>query len=42
MAQWLLNGGVEEEYDQFVATLKKMGVDEYIKMHDEALNRFNS
>ena len=37
-SKWLMNGGIEEEWDHFVKQLKKMGADEYIAIYQ---NRYD-
>lgn len=39
-AHWVVDGGVEEEWDEYIATLEKMGVQEYIKMTLEAYDYY--
>jgi len=39
-AKWLLNGGVEKEWEEFQATLKKMGIDELLAVHQAAYDRY--
>ncbi|MDY7224154.1 extracellular solute-binding protein [Halalkalibacterium halodurans] len=40
-ALWLLNGGVEEEWDSYVNQLERMGLDELMEIYQEGLDRFN-
>jgi putative aldouronate transport system substrate-binding protein len=40
-AKWLMNGGIEREWDAFQAQLKTMGVDEYIKVMQNQIARVN-
>ncbi len=39
-AKWLLTGGVQEEWDQFQETLKKMGIEELLQSHQTAYDRY--
>jgi len=39
-AKWIIDGGLEQEWDQYVSTLKKMGSDRYVKIHSDAYARF--
>ena len=40
-SKWLMQGGIEQEWDAFQARLKAMGVDEYIKVMQNQIDRFN-
>ena len=40
--RWIIDGGVEEEWDSYIAELKKMGVDEFISLLQEELDAFNA
>jgi putative aldouronate transport system substrate-binding protein len=40
-AKWLMDGGIEREWDSFQARLKTMGVDEYTKVMQNQIDRFN-
>lgn len=35
-AEWITQGGVDEEWDAYVEELNKMGVDEYVRIYQEA------
>jgi putative aldouronate transport system substrate-binding protein len=39
-ARWLMQGGIESEWDAFQARLKTMGVDDYIKVMQSQVDRF--
>lgn len=39
-AKWLLEGNVEQEWDDFQNTLKKMGVEELLQVHQTAYDRY--
>lgn len=39
-AQWIVEGGVEEEWDSFQEQLKKMNVDRYIELYQGAYDRY--
>lgn len=42
LAKWITQGGVEEEWDSYVAQLKTMGLDRYLEQFKNALDRFNA
>lgn len=39
-AEWVVKGGVDEQWDDYIATLKKMGVDEMMKLTMEAYDYY--
>ena len=39
-AKWLLEGGVEAEWDEFQETLKKMGIEELLAVHQAGYDRY--
>jgi len=39
-AKWLVDGGIEAEWDGYVEQLKQMGLDEMIAIYQTALNRY--
>lgn len=39
-ANWLMSGGVEKEWDEFQATLKKMGIEELLAAHQSGYDRY--
>jgi putative aldouronate transport system substrate-binding protein len=39
-AKWLIEGGIEREWDAFQARLKSMGVDEYTRIMQNQIDRF--
>lgn len=41
-ARWLLEGGVEEEWDAYVQNLEQMGIEELIGLYQSAYDRFLS
>ncbi|WP_105614610.1 extracellular solute-binding protein [Vallitalea okinawensis] len=41
-ARWMMEGGIDEEWDDYVEKLYDMGLDEYIKIYQSALDRYNS
>ena len=41
-ASWIVEGGVEEEWDEFQKQLQDMNVDEYIKLYQDAYDRYYS
>lgn len=42
LANWMLNGGMEDEWDSYVERLNKLGLEEYISILQEALDNFNA
>jgi putative aldouronate transport system substrate-binding protein len=40
-AKWLMDGGIEREWDSFQAQIKTMGVDEYIRVIQSQIDRFS-
>lgn len=34
-AQWIVKGNIENEWDSYIETLNKMGIDEYIKVYQD-------
>ncbi|WP_413466013.1 ABC transporter substrate-binding protein [Metabacillus litoralis] len=40
-AQWLIEGGIEEEWDDYVAQLESMGLNELMEIYQTGLDRFN-
>jgi putative aldouronate transport system substrate-binding protein len=38
-ASWIVRGGVEKEWDSYVAALKKAGIDEYVQIYQTAYDR---
>ena len=39
LAKWLLNGGIEEEWDDYVAQLNAMGLEQHIQVMQTAYDR---
>lgn len=39
-AQWITKGGIDNEWDEYLKTIKSMGVDELIKIRTDAYNRY--
>ena len=37
---WLLNGGVEQEWDAYISKLKDMGVDKLVQTYQDAYDRY--
>lgn len=42
LAKWIVNGGVDEEWEGYVEQLKAMGLDRYVEQFQAALDRFNA
>ena len=40
-AKWLLNGGIEKEWDAYLGKLKQMKLDEMLSIYQTAYDRFN-
>lgn len=38
-AEWIMYGGIEEGWDDYLAQLKKLGVDKYVEMYKTAFER---
>ena len=41
-AQWIVDGGVDAEWDSFQQQLKNMGVERYIEIYQQACDRYYS
>lgn len=41
-ADWMIEGGVEEEWDQYIDQLEKMGLDKMMTIYEEVYDRYNS
>lgn len=41
-AKWIMEGGIEQEWDAYVAKLNDMRLDKYILIHQEAFEYYNS
>lgn len=41
-ADWMLNGGIEDGWDSYLQELKKMKLDEYLSIHQNAYDRYIS
>ena len=39
-ARWIIDGGIEQEYDAVMARLKAMGIDEYTRIMQAQIDRF--
>ena len=42
LAKWITEGGIDEEWDEYIERLEAMNVDEMIQIRQDALNQFNS
>ncbi|MNG22694.1 hypothetical protein D3C84_1072090 [compost metagenome] len=40
-AQWLVEGGIEKEWDAYVKQLNDMGLDKLMKVYQKGLDRYN-
>ncbi len=41
-ANWIVNGGIENEWDNYLKTLNNMGLQEYIQIYSDAYERYKS
>ncbi|MFA9455307.1 ABC transporter substrate-binding protein [Halalkalibacter sp. AB-rgal2] len=41
-ASWLLNGGIEDEWDNYLEQLERMGLNELMEIYQDGLDRFKS
>lgn len=41
-ANWIVNGGVDRDWDGYLKRLSQMGVDEYVKIYSDAYKRYQS
>lgn len=41
-ANWIVNGGIEREWDGYVRRLQQMGLDRYVKIYSDAYERYLS
>jgi len=41
-AKWLLNGGIEDEWDAYVKKLQEMGIDEMMKIYNNVYSRMKN
>lgn len=39
-AEWIVNGGIDDEWDGFQQKLKDMDVDSYVKIYTDAYERY--
>ncbi|UKA63436.1 ABC transporter substrate-binding protein [Arthrobacter sp. FW306-04-A] len=39
-AKWIVSGGVDQEWDSYVAQLKSIGLDKMVKIYQDAYNRY--
>ena len=39
-AEWIVNGGIDDDWDGFQQKLKDMDVDSYIKIYTDAYERY--
>ena len=40
MGEWVTNGGVDDEWDSYLAQLDKMGLDEFLTIQQDAMDRY--
>jgi putative aldouronate transport system substrate-binding protein len=40
-SKWVVEGGIEEEWDSYISQLKQMGLDEYMKIQRKAFGRYH-
>jgi putative aldouronate transport system substrate-binding protein len=41
-AKWVTEGGVEEEWDTYIDTLKQMGYDDFMKIQMDAFETYQA
>jgi len=41
-ARWIVAGGIEQEWDTYVANLQNIGIDDFMAVWQEALDRYNA
>jgi putative aldouronate transport system substrate-binding protein len=41
-AKWITEGGIDAEWDTYIASLKRMNLERYIKIYSEAYDRFKA
>jgi putative aldouronate transport system substrate-binding protein len=41
-AKWLMNGGIDQDWDNYLARLKQMGIDDVVNIWQTAYNRYRS
>jgi putative aldouronate transport system substrate-binding protein len=41
-ARWIVDGGIEDEWDDYVARLEQMGLNEIMEVYQTALDRYNA
>ncbi|WP_455950606.1 hypothetical protein [Eubacterium sp.] len=39
-AHWVVDGGIEKEWDNYISVLKQMGLEDLLKLYDTAYNRY--
>lgn len=42
VSSWIVDGGIEEQWDDFVKQLNKVGLDEYVKVYKDAYERYSN
>ncbi|WP_127583483.1 extracellular solute-binding protein [Paenibacillus koleovorans] len=40
ITNWIVKGGVEQEWDNYIKQLKQLGLDQYVKIYTDAFNRY--
>ena len=41
-ANWIVNGGIENDWDGYIAQLNQMGLERLMEIYQEALDSYNS
>ena len=41
-ARWVTEGGIDEEWDNYISTLNRMGLDKFLKIQTDAFNTYQS
>jgi putative aldouronate transport system substrate-binding protein len=39
-AKWIVSGGVDQEWDSYIAQLKSIGLDKMVKIYQDAYDRY--
>lgn len=39
-ARWIIDGGIEDDWDDYIAQLERIGLEEYVEIYQNALDRY--
>lgn len=42
LAKWVVEGGVEEEWDQYIADIEAMGLERFVEIYQNELDKYNA